>query len=281
MKRALEIKQSAILTLLCFTIAGCNGYREGQNGSSSHPEPFYYAENSEDSPFSSLKARINGQNYVLINNTQRLCFDVIDQKDYSGNGWNDALVREITGCGGSASVNTFYFAAYLGDGHFQLSDAFGYSYQEPVIETWHGKWSVLVTSHNEGFNLDEPQETKERFILDSGQAVRVEKSERKELEALIEMRAGDFDLSKTDQTLEIYYDLNGDGIEDSISGRLWERWGRILWTVNLSQRELPESDIGCKRLGILETQTMGFNDLVCDHDTIFRWNGEKYASASE
>lgn len=284
MKKMLKIRQFSILFFLFFMVGGCGEFREEPKDSSyksSLDEPFYYTENFEDSPFTSLKARLDDQSYVLIRDTQKMCFTVIDQRDYSDNGWNDALIKKITGCGGSASVDTFYFAAYLGDGHFELSDRFGNSYGDPVIETWRGRSSVIVTSHNEGINTYPPEEVRERFILDSGQALRVEKSERKEIEAIVEMRSDEFDIQKFDETVEIYFDLNGDGTEDRISGRLWNRWGRILWTVNLSTRELPESNIGCKRLGILETQTMGFHDLVCDHDTIFRWNGEKYASASE
>jgi hypothetical protein len=239
----------------------------------------YFVSRATDGLFSKrLKAEIDGRTYVIIDEKDDLCLDVVDQRDYDGNGSDDALIIHITACGGNGSGNEFIFVSYLGGGHFQKSESFGYSWGDPKIEKWKGRWSVLVTSHNEGFNTDAPEERIERFVLDSGRAVKVEESERRAIISVVELRSGQFDFNKHDEVKNLSFDLDGDRIDDKIEARLWHRWGRIIWTVKFSSGALYSSDVGCKRIGILLTKSNSINDLVCDQDTVLRWTGAAYAS---
>src|SRR5205814_2333941 len=116
------------------------------------------------------------QTYELISKDEGQCLEVVDQRDYRGGSSQDTLVKLIFGCGGNCCANTFFFYSYVGDGHFEKSDEFGYSWKEPVVERWNGRWSVRVTSVNEGINTNPAREIMERYVLDSGNAVEVEHS---------------------------------------------------------------------------------------------------------
>jgi uncharacterized protein YecT (DUF1311 family) len=90
------------------------------------------------------------------------------------------------------------------------------------------------------------------------------------------MRSEMFTDPNKEHTLE--YDLDGDGRKDVISGKLWERWGRIFWTVHFANGKEFKTDAACKRIGVLKTMSKGVHDLVCDQDTTFRWTGDGYST---
>ena len=223
-----------------------------------------------------LHAKLEGKTYVLIKN-EDICIRIADQRDFDNNGSKDVLIENVIGCGGNCCANSYFFYSYLGDGHFQRSDDFGYSWDEPLIEKWKGLWSVVVTSTNEGFNQEAPVEIKERYVLDNGEAIRVEYSERKSLISLIEMKSDEFDIENIDEIRTIYFDIDRDGVDDKIEGQLWERWGRIIWKVVFSSgKTFTCSECSCKRIGIAESSTNGVHDLICDLDDIYKWDGRKY-----
>jgi hypothetical protein len=217
---------------------------------------------------------VEGRPHPLIDTGAEMCLEVVAQEDFDGDGARDALVRHDVGCGGNCCGNSYFFYGYRGDGHFQRTEEFGYAWTEPRVEKWQGRWSVVVTSANEGLNRDAPAEVTERYVLDAGRAVKVEESARPSRAALAEMRvdSGPSGLS---------YDLDGDGTADRITGEICERWGRFLWTVRFSSGAEFTSSVGCKRIGVLSTKTNGVHDLVCDQDDVLTWNGRAYEMQRE
>ena len=152
-----------------------------------------------------------------------------------------ALVAHITACGGNCCPNRFFVSA-LGNGRFEVGEEFADSWAYPVVEQWKGRWSIVVTSNNEGINLDRPLEITRRFILERGKAVKVEEWRRKDLESIVEMRSEIFNTDDADEMHSVEYDLDGDGKKDQITGRLWYRWGRILWSVQFADGKKFSSD---------------------------------------
>ena len=237
----------------------------------------YFSERVDGSLYSKLKADINGNQYLILDEHDELCLSVYDERDYDGNGSTDALVQNIIACGGNCCGNSFFFVSYLGEGNFQISKYFGYSWEDPKIEEWKGVTSVLITDLNEGVNQNNPKEITVRYVLDSDNVVKVEESERKGLVALEEIKSSDFDFNKIDEFRSIEFDLNSDGITDYIIGKLWHRWGRIIWTIDLSSSEKEIAPkVPCKRIGILSTKTGNYNNIVCDHDDVLHWDGNTY-----
>ncbi len=224
--------------------------------------------------YSVLLAKANGKTYTLIDESKKACLEVVDTRDWDGNGLTDAMVKRITACGGNCCPDAFFFVSALPGGRFEISGDLADSWQDPAIEKWKGRWSVVIVSNNEGVNTERPVEYTRRFILRDGKGVKVEESLRKSMAALVEMRSEIF--HKADEEHSIRFDLDGDGKPDVISGALWERWGRILWSVRFANGKEFKSDTACKRIGVLSTKTGGVNDLVCDQDTVLRWTGEGY-----
>jgi hypothetical protein len=143
----------------------------------------YFVEKSDDSMFSTLKARANGKTYTLIDKSEEACLVVVDQRDWDGNGLTDALVARVTACGGNCCPDGFFFVSALGYGQFKTSHDLADSWKDPVIEKWKNHWSVVIVSTNAGMNSNRPEEITRRFILQAGQPVKVEESLRREIKA--------------------------------------------------------------------------------------------------
>jgi hypothetical protein len=223
-----------------------------------------------------LVGTFNGKSSVLVPASKKKCLQIVEQRDFDGDGLTDALVEDITACGGNCCPNQFFFVSARPDGTFAISDELADSWKDPVIEKWKGKWSVVIVSNNEGVNTERPVEYTRRFVLEDGKAVKVEEHKRPDMKAIVEMRSEIFKTDDPAETHSIQYDLDGDGKKDTISGRLWERWGRILWTVEFADGKKFSSNDACKRIGVLPTKTDGVNDLVCDQDTVLHWDGSGY-----
>lgn len=254
------------------------GASPARQPASSHARISYSVKNSDETALgpSTLLATINCRSRVLINKSKGKCLRIVEQRDFDGDGLLDALVEDITACGGNCCSEKFFFISARPDGTFAMSREFADSWTEPVIEEWNGQWSVVIVSNNEGVNRERPVEITRRFVLQGGKAVKVEEHRRKELETVAELRSEIFKRDDPEEMHTLHYDLDGDGKTDTISGKRWERWGRILWIVEFANGKTFSSNDGCKRIGVLASKTNGVNDLVCDQDTVLRWNGDEY-----
>jgi hypothetical protein len=241
----------------------------------------YSVEVADDGVSTALRADSNGKTHELIGKSKKMCLQVYDQRDFDGNGLADALVSHSPGCGGNCCSDSYFFVSASSGDRFELSDEFADSRGFPVIEKWKGRWSVVVTSTNEGImNQERPLEITRRFILEAGKAVRVEEHRRRDVESIVEIRSEIFNPDRLDETHSIEYDLDGDGKNDQITCKFWARWGSMLWSVEFANGKKFSSDVGCKRIGVLKTKTNGVSDLVCDQSTIFRWDGSGYRPPS-
>jgi hypothetical protein len=249
-----------------------------QSRPSSHARISYSVTQSGDGALgpNSLLATINGKSSVLIDKSKDKCLRIVEQKDFDGDGSLDALVEDITACGGNCCPSQFFFVSARPDGSLVMSSEFADSWTDPIVEKWNGRWSVVVVSNNEGVNRQRPVEITRRFVLQAGRAVKMEEHRRQELKAIADLRSEIFKGSDPEETHSLHYDLDGDGKNDTITGKLWERWDRIMWTVEFANGKTFASQDACKRIGVLSSKTNGVNDLVCDQDTVLHWDGSEY-----
>lgn len=221
-----------------------------------------------------VTATVDGRTYQPIPLAESGCLRVVSQQDFDGNGTTDALIEDITACGGNALGNSYFFISYLGDGYFRRTQATACcSWQDPAVEDWQGRPSVVVTISNYGYNRENATTKKIRYLLQSGEAVKVEEGTQGYLVALAELRYSDFTEGREDEVLTLRYDLNGDGFPDELYGKPWDRWGAITWYAAISNIHVApkESNLGCRRLGVLSSMTNGVHDLVCDESHVLRW----------
>lgn len=235
----------------------------------------YNVEKAADSMFGALTAVAPDGVHRIVEASEEKCLEVTEQRDFDGDGATDALITHSAACGGNCCPNTFFFVSRRGN-KFVRSDEFADSWSEPPIEKWSGQWSVVVTSNNEGINQDAPVEFTRRFVLKEGKAVMVEERRREDLKSLVEMRSAIFNPTRENEKHSIRYDLDGDGRPDTIEATLWERWGRMFWSVRFGNGREFSSNEACKRIGVLASRTKGVSDLVCDQDKVLHWNGNAY-----
>ena len=105
--------------------------------------------------FDILVARIGNREHVVIGETDDMCLDLPDQRDFDGDGNRDALVFRSPRCRGDAAPGLLFFVS--ADTSFRLSNPF--PGHRPRVERWNGEWSVLAGEA--------------RHVLRGGRAVRV------------------------------------------------------------------------------------------------------------
>ncbi len=105
--------------------------------------------------FDILVARIGHREHIVIGETDDMCLDLPDQRDFDGDGRRDALVFRSPRCRGDAAPGLLFFVS--ADTTFRLSNPF--PGHRPRVERWNAEWSVLTG------------ET--RHVLRDGRAVRV------------------------------------------------------------------------------------------------------------
>ena len=103
--------------------------------------------------FDILVARVGTREHILIGETDDMCLELVDQRDFDGDGAPDALVLQDVGCGGVGATDALFFVS--GDQGFRRSNRF--PGDRPTIERWNGGWSVVTGGT--------------RYVLDDGRAV--------------------------------------------------------------------------------------------------------------
>jgi hypothetical protein len=103
--------------------------------------------------FDILVARIGTREHILIGETDDMCLELVDQRDFDGDGAPDALVLQDVGCGGVGATDALFFVS--GDQGFRRSNRF--PGDRPTVERWNGGWSVVTGGT--------------RYVLDDGRAV--------------------------------------------------------------------------------------------------------------
>lgn len=285
MERISDKLKTTALMLLSVMIMACAGNGKKEQGSESKKIEYRIVETASGAVGGSeLWTTKDGE----LKNTEIEAaefLEIIDQRDYDGDGLEEAFVCQSTG--GSAHLpefivyfdketNTFRKVEFNNIGVF-LNDS---------IEEWNGKWSFYGgdDSHYE------------RFIFENGRIVKVEnytKPQSEGAEALLtitpqlmfgsELEAGSGDKKTTS------YDLDGDGRNEIIECMYQHgiNWGDpeidykptmhidILWS-NGKVMDLTGDDYWLE-LKVLSTKSNGVYDLANGlRGVTYRWDGKQY-----
>jgi hypothetical protein len=250
------------------------------NKSSNRVEYKLYAKHSSLPFYGGLKATISGLDYILANDEWE-CILSTKILDFDNDGFEDILVSRSVTCGGNATAaeSYFYYTFNEETGKFEsaeLSDCLG----DFRIEMWNGHWSVFIEFIHE-YDLFHK---KSRYIIENRKPKLVEYYESPIIPAIHELTAGNYDAENLypDSSDEyfLFFDLNKDGINDTIRARIWLRWNEIMEaSIKLagSQQGIEFNEAN-KRIGIMSNMTNGMHDIVTGFDDIYKWNGLKYVN---
>lgn len=225
-----------------------------------------------------LYAKVDGMDYhVDLSEAQDgfvKCFDIVEQKDFDGNGVMDALIEETPGCG-NAGFYLYYIVSYHENGYFSISDEIqGISC---FVENWKGQESIVVEDANVGINQDKKYTKKNRYVFKDGKMELVETMKLQPMVALKEINSFDFHDGKEESILKLEFDMDENGIMDYFEFYYWERWDSMLIQgFYLNGVKIQDCSMGMLRLGVLSSKTKGMHDLVIDENRIVKWDGEKY-----
>jgi len=259
----------------CVSISSAHGIQP-QEGTEIE---FRVVENKELTP-SSIVATRNGKETVVVAEGEFFCVYLGGELDFDQNGLVDALAG--TGaCGASCCASQYFLVLSQDDGSFRRTEFFGSSWKKPIIEPWKGKPSIRILTQPAGMDTNPSIRSVHRYVVQNGEVNEVEKSVAKPVPAIWEFNSFEFETRNQIRPYVQHYDLNSDGADDQISFDLWERWGALTTTVQISG--LPPQRIrgACKRIGILESQNNQFHDIVCNIDTLLSWKGKKYEVTSK
>jgi hypothetical protein len=90
-----------------------------------------------------------------------------------------------------------------------------------------------------------------------------------------------FDLDDNNITKFITGNYDEDAKLDKLVCNYWGRWGAVLCEVHSSVYGIIKINRGCKRIGILKSNTQGVVDLVCNRFSKIKFNGNSYKAISD
>ena len=229
-----------------------------------------------------VNAIINNKTYEVIVSKEDIPITIYRVEDFDNNGFDDALVEIVWATGGNGFANSYFFISAFPDNKFSVSERFGYDWNGPEINLIDGEWITTVDESTEGFDNNLDFSRKIKVTLANGRYKIVEEFTKSYLKADIEITSLDFEFDTItfDEIEKMEFDLNNDGYPEKFKCKLWHRWGRFFCTIidGKTKKIINNfSNFGLKRVGILATKTNGYNDLILEHSTIIKWDGEKYS----
>ncbi|MBO4564626.1 MAG: hypothetical protein J5720_04265 [Bacteroidaceae bacterium] len=209
---------------------------------------------------------------------------IIDQRDYDGDGLEEAFIGESSG--GSASWSSIVFYDKESNTFRKVEFRNLDVSLNDSVEEWNGKWSF--TGGNESHN--------ERFIFEGGRIMKVESYTRPKpegAETLLTLSPskmfGSEMEAETGDKKTTSYDLDGDGKNEIIEceymhGILWgdpERDRKPTMHITIYWSKGSASDLTGEEywleMNVLSTKTNGVNDLTNGQKGVtYRWDGRQY-----
>jgi hypothetical protein len=179
-----------------------------------------------------------------------------------------------------------------------------YEVKKFQFDKWHSVWKgwddieldrkqnqtiLTATNRLEGYGNTELNESTIKYSFNGDKITFLSDTRRTEDLAVINLRSSHFyeknyQRKPVDQ-IQVEFDLNGDRVQESISCKLWERWGRlseceVKGTDGENILKVDSSSFHPKRLGVLSEKKNGWHVLVSDFNDRLFYNPElkKYSA---
>ena len=200
--------------------------------------------------------------------------NILAQEDFDGDGIRDVLVYDANI--GSGGGSTWAFITYAGNNSFDKSSLFSEaSYYEPKVTTINGEKVLDFIKEDIGQKI-----VKERRALKNGNVVSLDLPKSK-TQAYSPLKS--INMEKLGEDGSFYFDLNGDGSDETITTTGSFHFGRsFIFDMNGREYDFTVENAlwGNGTLHILKSKTKGMHDIMVEQDTrlIYKWNGNSYSS---
>jgi hypothetical protein len=198
---------------------------------------------------------------------------ILETGDFDGDGLTDALVNMDTG--GNCCPQDFAIISYRGDGFFA---ALG----PPVSMGWGGidvtmdADGLMIRSHHvsQGFGNADDAEWQVDYRIREGAITEV--ARRENVARLVATPELTMDQVLDGSEAVLTFDLNGDGSDDAIACRYWDRWGVLNCSITAAGVG-PAGALACTRVGVLQTMQNGWHELSCGRRGVAVWSEGEYS----
>jgi len=195
--------------------------------------------------------------------------------DLDGDGLNEAILR--TQGTGNCCGPTYFIISKIQDGFYTIST-------HPELSGWpsidikqtNDLPELWISNFSDGVDNTSMEKTLAIMTFEKGSLHLIAKHKNSaQLSTLAQVTSKELK-EIGDKILKV--DLDHDGVEDQLRCSYWSRWGAA--SCNVVSSKFGEFNLsgGCNRLGVLDSSTAGMRDLVCNADTVLRFDlkGLKY-----
>lgn len=246
-----------------------------EESTSGEPDDTLPRRSSKDDLFVSYR----GEEILITNETFREArykgiFAEIDL-DLDG---HKELILEIHN-GGNCCGTGYAIVSYRGENFFSVTEhevldgilhpnlKITYSERKPILEVRALSIGAENLSQEERIVLMQYNHGKLEVISESVNAA--------VLPTLLEVNSYEFDQDKSEEIVRTF-DADGDDTPDKLICSYWRRWGAAVCDVESSVNGYLDMSLGCKRFGVLSSETNGMKDLVCNKFSKLIFDGKEY-----
>ena len=225
-----------------------------------------------------LFVRDEGKEYLI--QTDELAYwnynkEIIHTADLDNDGVNEAIVAASDG-GGHGKIK-YFIISKRGENFYSVYES--NNFMGCCLKILSGN-ILSVFKYNSGIGVTSQVQEISLFEFQNGKLKLLSTSQNEALiPALSEINSHEIDQNIGSKSITGYYD--GDTEIDKLVCNYWDRWGSMICEVQSSIYGTIKTNFGCKRFGILGTQTRGMADLVCNRFIKFKFNGVKYIEMDE
>lgn len=248
---------------------------------------FYIVDNAKDettdlprrSVGDDLFVSYHGQELLISNEnfSYMVRKEILSEIDLDGDGYKEVILEMHNG--GNCCGSEYALVSYRGENFFSIiehEDLSGAAFPKLEIVEIKGKPLLKVVNLSEGVGNVSQDQYIILLELSFGQLNVVSNLKNSALlPSIIEVNAHDFDRSNP-VPITKSFDADGDGLEDRLVCRYWDRWGSTVCDIESSKFGLINTNMGCDRLGVLSSNTNGLVDLVCNSIDTLKFNQNKY-----
>ncbi len=183
------------------------------------------------------------------------------EADFNGDGVMDALVS-LSG-GGNCCASTYMFVSVKN--------------KEVITSELEEGWAdySFVEENKQVLVIQKMLDVTNFYTFDGTSAVKTRTVSKLKAEEEINGLGAFYSGDEKDKTLKM--DINKDGVVDEINCTIWPRWGSLSGcSLPMPGGSVQTLEYACDRIGVLATSRNGYQEIVCNNDTVIYFDGKKW-----